>query len=108
GSAAWARCEQQQCARPLFFARAELAERGQRGLETRHADGESSRRDVLAEEAADEPVVASAAADRSEAYRLDVLVGDQDPQLGLVDRPGVIFEAAHDGRIGPDDTAVIN
>ncbi len=46
-----------------------LIERGKRGLQARHADGEAGRRHLLAGEAGDEIVVAPAAADRAEAHR---------------------------------------
>ena len=66
---------------------AELAERGQRRLQARDADGEAGRRHRLAHEARHQPVVAPAAADRAEAHRaaLVVLGFDQVVQLR---RPG--------------------
>ena len=57
-------------------------------------------------EAADEPVIAPAAADRAEAHRAAVLVLDLKGQLGLVDGAGVVFEAAHDGRVDDDAVAI--
>ena len=45
---------------------------------------------------ADQAVVAAAAADRAEAHGLAVLVRDGEGQLGLEDRAGIVFEAAHD------------
>ena len=75
----------------------ELAEMGERGLQARDADGEAGRRNVLALEARDEPVVAPAARDRAEAHGLAVLAFDREGQLNFVDRAGVVFEAADDG-----------
>ena len=71
----------------------------------RHADGEAGRRNGLGAEAADEAVIAPAAADRAEADGASVLVLHLEGQLGLVDRAGVVFEAAHDG--GVDGDAVL-
>src|SRR5262249_46808601 len=65
----------------------------------RYADGEAGRRHRLAAEARHEAIIAAAAADRSEAHRLAVVAGDHQRQFDLVDRTGVVFEAAHDGRI---------
>src|SRR5262249_59292273 len=47
---------------------AELAERGERGLQARHADRKTGCRHRLAAEAGDQPVIASAAAYRPEAH----------------------------------------
>ncbi len=79
-----------------------LAERGQRGLQPRHADREAGRRHVVLHEAADQPVVAPAAADRAEARRLALLVDGLEQQLRLEDGAGVVFKAAHDRRIDAD------
>ena len=84
--------------------RLELAEMLERGHEPRHADGESGGRHRLAAKARDESVIASAAADRTEADRIALVFGLKG-QIGFVDRAGVIFEAADDG--GVDDDAAI-
>ena len=83
----------------------ELADQRQRGLQARDSDGEAGRRHRLAAEARDETVVAPAAADRAEAHGAALLVLRFDEKLNLVDRAGVIFEAADDGRVD-HDTAV--
>ena len=83
----------------------ELAERGERRLQARHADGEAGRRHRLAAEARDEPVIAPAAADRAEAHRAAFLVLDFEGQFNFVDRAGVVFEAADDG--GVDANAIV-
>ncbi len=80
----------------------ELADQGQRGLQPRHADGEAGRRHRLAAEARHEAVVAPAAADRAEAHRAAFLVLGFEQQFNLVDRAGVVLEAADDGGIDPD------
>jgi hypothetical protein len=59
---------------------------------------------VLPGEALDEVVIAPAAGDRAELALAALFVGDLEGQLGLVDRAGVVAEAAHDG--GVDDDAV--
>ena len=82
--------------------RVELAEVLQRCHQPRDADGKSSRRHRFATEARDQPVIAPAAADRAEAHDLAILVGDFGKKLGLVDRPGVVFETANDGGIDAD------
>ena len=53
-------------------------------------------------EAADQPVIAPAAADRAEHDRLALLVRDLERQLGLEDGAGVVFEAADDRGIDSD------
>ncbi len=50
--------------------RADLAERLETEQETRHADGDTGRRHLLAGEALDETVIASAADDGAKADRL--------------------------------------
>ncbi len=50
----------------------------------------------LAAKARDEAVITPAAADRAEAHRAALLVLGFEQQFNLVDRAGVIFEAAHD------------
>ena len=57
------------------------------------------RRHRLAAEARDEPVVAPAAADRAEAHRAAFLVFGVEQEFNFVDRAGVVFETADDGRI---------
>src|SRR5436190_17265993 len=71
----------------------------QRRHQPRHADRNAGRRDVLVAEAPDQAIVASAARDRAEAHRLAVLARDRKGQLNLEHWPGIVFEAAHDGRI---------
>ena len=83
----------------MHVRRVELAEVLQRRHQARDADGKAGRRHRLAAEARDQPVIAPAAADRAEADDLALLVGDFGQQFGLVDRAGVIFEAADDGGI---------
>ncbi len=83
----------------------ELAEHGQRRLQARDADGEAGRRHRLAAEARHQAVVAPAAADRAEAHRPAFLVLGFEQQFNLVDRAGVVFEAAHDG--GIDQNAIV-
>ena len=80
----------------------DLAEHLQRREQARDADGEAGRRHRLAAEARDQTVIAPAAADRAEAHGAAVLVLHLEGQLGLVDRAGVVFEAAHDGGIDDD------
>src|SRR6185312_4074408 len=63
---------------------------------------ESRRRNILTAEAADEAVIAAAAADRAETHGATVIVFDLEGQLRLEHSAGVIFEAADDGRIDPD------
>ena len=50
-------------------------------------------------EAADEAVIAPAAADRAEADGAALFVFHLEGELGLEDGAGVVFEAADDGRI---------
>ena len=57
---------------------------------------------VLGPEPADEPVVAPAAADRAETHRMALFVAGLEGQIRLEDGAGVIFEAAHDGRVDAD------
>src|SRR5262245_35070968 len=71
----------------------------QRRHQARHADGESRRRHRLTAEARNQSVVASAAANRTETNGLAVLALEGKRQLNLVDRAGVVFEAADDGGI---------
>ncbi len=78
-----------------FFA--ELAERGEGCLQARDADGEAGRRHRLAAEARDQTVIAPAAADRAKTHRAAFLVLYLEGQFNLVDRAGVVFEAADDG-----------
>ena len=68
------------------------------------ADGDAGGRHLLPGEALDEVVIAPAAGDGAELPGAALLVGDLEGQLGLVDRAGVVAEAAHDG--GVDDDAV--
>ena len=84
----------------------ELAERGQRRLQPRHADGEAGRRHRLAAEARHEAVITPAAADRAEAHRAAFLVLGLEGQFNFEDRAGVIFEAADDG--GVDANSVLS
>jgi hypothetical protein len=76
----------------------------QRGEQPVDADGDAGRRHLLPGEALDQVVIAPAAGDRAELARAALLVGDLEGQFGLVDRAGVVAEAAHDG--GVDDDAV--
>jgi hypothetical protein len=77
------------------------AERGEQAVD---ADGDAGGRHLLPGEALDEVVVAPAAGDGAELPRAALLVGDLEGELGLVDRAGVVAEAADDG--GVDDDAV--
>src|SRR5581483_6421849 len=76
--------------------RVQFAEHRQRGLQARHADRKSGSRDHLAAKARDEPIIASAAADRTEAHGPTLLVLGLEQQFNLVHGTGVIFEAADD------------
>ena len=84
---------------------AELAERGERRLQARDADGEAGRRHRLAHEARDEPIVTPAAADRAEAHRAAFVVFGFDQQFNFVDGAGVVLEAADDGWIDANSVA---
>src|SRR5262249_2057441 len=75
-------------------------------LQARDADGETGRRHVVAAEAADEAVVAPAAADRAEAHRPAFVVLDLEGELHLEDGTGVVLQAAHDG--GIDTNAIFS
>ena len=66
-----------------------LAERGERRLQARHADGEAGGRHLGAGEALDQAVVAPAAADRAEAHGLAVLVR----------RPAMVISASNTGPV---------
>ena len=85
---------------------AELAERGERRLQARDADGEAGRRHRLAHEARHETVVAPAAADRAETHRAAFVVLDLEGEFNFVDGTGVIFEPADDGLIDANALAV--
>ena len=80
----------------------ELAQMHQRGGKPRHADGKSGGGHRLAAKARDKPVISSAAADRAEAYGKPSSSFGRERQLNLENGAGVIFEAAHDGRIDCD------
>ena len=80
----------------------ELAEGLEAVEQARHADGESGGRNLLAGEALDEAVIASAAHHRAEADRLPALVFDGRGQLSFEHGAGVIFEAADDGGVDAD------
>ncbi len=80
-------------------------DRPQRREQAGDADREARRRHRLGAEACDQSVVAPAAADRTEANRPPLVVLGFEGQLGLENRAGVIFEAAHHGRI--EDDAVL-
>src|SRR5262245_2181859 len=69
------------------------------GREPRHADRESGGGYALAAEARDQAVVAPAAADRAEPHRPALVVLDLEGEVHFVDRAGVIFEPANDGRV---------
>src|SRR5262249_51168221 len=86
--------------------RLDLAEMLERREQARHADREAGGRHRLAAEARDEAIVAPAAADRAKAHGPAALVLRLERQLHLVDRAGVILEAAHDRRIDADAVAV--
>src|SRR6185503_10366332 len=73
----------------------------------RYADGKSGGRYRLAAKARHEPVVTPAACHRAEAHRAAVLVGDLEGELHLVNRAGIVFEAAHDRRIDPHPVLAI-
>ena len=72
-----------------------FADERERRLQTRDADREAGRRNLLAREARDEIVVAAAAADRAEAHGLAVVAFDLERQLGFEDGAGVVFKAAN-------------
>src|SRR5208337_5536797 len=74
-------------------------DRAERREQARHADREAGRRHGLLAEAGDEAIVAPSAADRAEPHRAARFVLDLEGQLRLEDGPGVIFEAADDGRV---------
>ena len=80
----------------------ELADHRQRGLQTRHSDGEAGRGHRLATEARHQTVVTSAAADRTEANGAAFLVLDLEAQFHFENVTCVIFETAYDRRIDPD------
>ena len=90
----------------LPFA-AELAERAERRLQPRDADGEAGRRHRLAHEARDETVVTPAAADRAEADGAAFVVFGFDEQFNFEDRAGVILEAADDGGVDLDSPVAV-
>src|SRR4051794_39908844 len=77
----------------------EIAEHGQRSLQPRHPDRKSGRRHRLASKARDQPVISSAAADRTEANRAAFFVLGFEREFYFVDRAGIVLQAAHDGRI---------
>src|SRR5262249_32549656 len=78
------------------------ADERERGLQTRHADGEARRGNLLAREARDEIVIAPAAPDRPEADGPALIVLRFDQQLSFEDRAGVVFEATDDRRVDTD------
>src|ERR1700737_2646817 len=77
----------------------ELAEHGERGLQPRHADGEARGRHRLTTEARHQTIIAPAAADRAEANWAAFFVFGFECEFYFVDRAGVIFEAADNGRV---------
>src|SRR5690606_1634028 len=85
----------------------ELAEVLERSGQAGNADREAGGGDRLAAEARDEAVVAAAAGDRAEADDLALVVRYLKQQLSLVDRAGVVFEAAHDRRVDLDAAVII-
>ena len=75
---------------------------GQRRVKAGDADREPCRGHGLRPEARDEAIVASAAADRTEANCLSALIRGREGQVRFQDRAGVIFEPANDGCIEAD------
>src|SRR5665213_1376378 len=92
--------------RPALCFAAELAERGERGLQARYADGKSGRRHRLAAKARHQTIVTSAAADRTKADWPAFVVLGFDQQFNFENRAGVIFETADDGVIDLDPVSV--
>src|SRR3984893_4965328 len=84
-----------------------LAEVLERGEQARHPDGEAGGRHRLAAETRHQAVVTPAAADRAEAHRSTLVVLGFESQLNLVDRTGVVFEAADNGLVDSDAIAVL-
>ena len=74
----------------------------QRCGQPRHADGEARRRDRLAAKARNQSVVTPASGNRAEAHWPAGLVLNVERQIYLVDRAGVVFEAADDCCIDND------
>src|SRR5262245_17790169 len=75
------------------------------GEQARHPDGEARRRHRLATKTRDEAVVTAAAPDRAEAHRTALVVNSVECQLNFTNRPSIIFEAAHDGRVNTNSPA---
>src|SRR6478735_4593648 len=86
----------------------ELAEHRQRSLQARHADGKSRRRYRLAAEARDKTVIAATATDGAEADGAAFFVLGFEREFNLVDRAGVVFEAAHDRLVDANPIATIS
>src|SRR5262245_61764040 len=80
----------------------------ERCREPRYADRESRGGHRLAAEARDQAVITPAAADRAEPHWSALVVLDLEREVHLVDGAGVIFEAAHDGRIDDDAPVIIS
>src|SRR6185437_10065387 len=77
----------------------ELAERGERRLQARDADGKSGCRHRLTHEARHESIVTPAAADRAETHGPAFVVFRFDQEFNFVDRSGVVLETADDGGV---------
>src|SRR5665647_621911 len=85
----------------------ELAERGQRRLQTRDADREAGGRHRLAAEARNKPVITPAATDRTETNGAAFVVLYLEGEFDLVDRAGVIFETADDGGVDYNSSIIV-
>src|SRR5262249_20975470 len=82
--------------RTLRVASLVLAEGGERGLQPRDADREAGRRHILLQEAADEPIIAAAAANGAEADRAAILVLHLEGEIGFEDGARVVLETTND------------
>src|SRR5262249_22386505 len=93
--------------RARFWPDVDFAEVGERRQQPRHADRKTGRRHALAAKARDQPVVASAAADRAEARRAVRAVLNRKRQFDLVDGARVVLEAADDGWVDQNSSVAV-
>src|SRR5581483_1362683 len=80
----------------------ELLQARERIHQARNTDGDAGRRDIVGTKAPDQAVIAPTARNRAEPHRPAILARDRRSQLALEYRAGIVFEAAHDGRIDRD------